>query len=476
MKAATPEPLAPRPVPPFPGFWRMLGPGVIWLAMAQGSGELVWWPWTVAKYGLGFLFLLIPACLLQLPLNYQLGSYTILTGESIFQGFIRLHRVFALLLWILMAASFLWFGGFAGAGGTSLAALTGFPRGWKAESRSLFWAYLSIAVFFFGLLFSKRVYSLIEKLMWAVSVLTVVGLAAACCYPEVRASLGRFTVGLVRPELPLPRPWDSKDASTLLTAITFAGLGGFWTLFYSYWLREKGVGMAAYAGESARASADKPIAAPRAGSTFDDTPENRAHLARWRSFLLVDAGIGVGGNLATTLMTCLLAFALLHPAGRFPEGQEIAVAQASFFEASWGVVGRLVFLFVAACFLADSWVVTLDSVSRVHTDFLYSFFPKLRRVPARMFYRALVIFLTAVTAVTLLFKEPGALIQMSAILGFAGTVCFSYAFLFLNYGTLPKLVPKWASPGRLAFALQLLAALAYTVLALLYARELWTTQ
>jgi hypothetical protein len=42
----------------------MLGPGVVWLALAQGSGELIGWPRLVAKYGTAFLFLLIPACLL----------------------------------------------------------------------------------------------------------------------------------------------------------------------------------------------------------------------------------------------------------------------------------------------------------------------------------------------------------------------------------------------------------------------------
>ena len=43
------------------------------------------------------------------------------------------------------------------------------------------------------------------------------------------------------------------DATKLLTAITFAGLGGFWTLFYSYWLRDKGSGMAHYMGTNHRA-------------------------------------------------------------------------------------------------------------------------------------------------------------------------------------------------------------------------------
>ena len=48
-----------KPVPRFPGWWAALGPGVVWMALAQGSGELIWWPYIVAKYGLTFLFLLI---------------------------------------------------------------------------------------------------------------------------------------------------------------------------------------------------------------------------------------------------------------------------------------------------------------------------------------------------------------------------------------------------------------------------------
>ncbi|HMJ15430.1 MAG TPA: Nramp family divalent metal transporter, partial [Polyangiaceae bacterium] len=87
-------------MPPRPALLAALGPGVIWLALAQGSGELIWWPYIVAKYGLGFLFLLVPACLLQWPLNVEIGRYTVLTGETVWQGFVRLNRVFALGLWL----------------------------------------------------------------------------------------------------------------------------------------------------------------------------------------------------------------------------------------------------------------------------------------------------------------------------------------------------------------------------------------
>lgn len=66
-----------------------LGPGVVWMARAQGSGESIWWPYIIARYGLGLLFLLIPACLLQYPVNYEIGRYTLLTFAFIYVQFGR---------------------------------------------------------------------------------------------------------------------------------------------------------------------------------------------------------------------------------------------------------------------------------------------------------------------------------------------------------------------------------------------------
>ena len=80
--------LHPKPIPAFPGLPALLGPGIVWMALAQGSGELVWWPYIIAKYGLGFLFLLIPACLLQYPVNYEIGRYTLLAAAYIHVRFI----------------------------------------------------------------------------------------------------------------------------------------------------------------------------------------------------------------------------------------------------------------------------------------------------------------------------------------------------------------------------------------------------
>jgi len=444
-----------------------LGPGVIFMALAQGSGELIWWPYIIAKYGLSFLFLLLPACLLQFPVTYEIGRYTVLTGESIFQGFIRLNRYFAFFLWILMTLSFLWFGAFAAAGGTSLAALTHFPAGWTARGQTLFWGYLSMFVFLTAILLSKVIYRLVETFMWGVALLTLVGLLWASANTEALHALPAFVKGLFIPEWPMPRPWDPDDATKLLTAITFAGLGGFWTLFYSYWVRDKGSGMAHYMGRLTGPITGKAEAIPASGFT-PGHDEGLAYVRRWRRYLFWDISIGIGGNLLTTLMTCLLAYALLFPKGLLPGGYELAVVQSRFFEVSWGWIGRILFLIIAAAFLSDTWLATVDAVSRIHTDCLYAFFPCSQAVSVRSWYLIFLFLLTAITSATMGFSEPGPLILLSAVIGFVGTVLFSVALIFLNHVYLPRHLPVAARPGKFNLICLVVSCVAYALLAIAY--------
>ena len=460
-------PFKKAPLPPLPGLWTALGPGIIFMALAQGSGELIWWPYIIAKYGLSFLFLLLPACLLQFPVTYEIGRYTVLTGESIFQGFIRLNRFFAFFLWVLMTLSFLWFGAFAAAGGTSLAALTNFPVGWTARGQTLFWGYLSMFVFLTAILLSKVIYRLIEIFMWAVALLTFVGLLWASANAEALQALPAFLRGLFVPESPMPRPWDPDDATKLLTAITFAGLGGFWTLFYSYWIRDKGAGMAHYMGRLTGPITGKAETIPASGSVPGED-EGLAHAGHWRRYLFWDVSIGIGGNLVTTLMTCLLAYALLFPKELLPQEYEIAVVQSRFFEVSWGWLGKILFLIVAAAFLSDTWLATVDAVSRIHTDCLYAFFPRTQSVPVRSWYLIFLFLLTAITAATMGVAAPGPLILLSAVIGFVGTVLFSVALIFLNHVYLPPHLPALARPGRLNLIFLGISCVAYFMLAVAY--------
>jgi hypothetical protein len=460
-------PFKSAPLPPLISLLAALGPGVIFMAVAQGSGELIWWPYIIAKYGLTFLFLLLPACLLQFPVIYEIGRYTLFTGESIFQGFIRLNRFFALALWILMTLSFLWFGAFAAAGGTSLAALSNFPAGWSPKGQTLLWGYCSMAFFLVAVLLSKVIYRFVETFMWGVAAVTVVGLLWASLNKEALQALPAFLQGLLIPPSTMPRPWDPADATKLLTAVTFVGLGGFWSLFYSYWMRDKGAGMAHYMGRLTGPITGKPETIPASGSA-PSNDEGLAHVRRWKKYLFCDVSIGIGGNLLTTLMTCLLAYALLFPKELIPQGWELAVVQSRFFEASWGWAGKIIFLIIAAAFLCDTWVATIDAVSRIHTDCVYAFFPRSQAISVRAWYLIFLFLLTGITGLTMGLAEPGPLILLSAVIGFVGTVLFSVALIFLNHVYLPRYLPVLARPGRTNLVFLVISCAAYFALALLY--------
>jgi Mn2+/Fe2+ NRAMP family transporter len=440
-----------RPLPPRPPLVAMLGPGLVWMALAQGSGELIWWPYIVAKYGAGFLFLLIPACLLQFPVTFEIARYTALSGEGIVRGFFRLGRWYGAVVWVLFTISFLWFGAFASAGGTAIAALTEAPAGWSVRGQTLFWAQLSIVVFTIALLWARRAYRLIEIVMKVIAVVSLVGMVAACLHPAALAALGDFARALVVPDVDAMRGFDRADADELLTAIAFAGLGGFWTLFYSYWMREKGVGMAS-------GGAGLPAA----------SPEAQSRLRAWYRYLSVETLIGIVGNLFTTLMTCLLAYAILRPQGLVPDQFRIAVVQSEFFAASWGTAGRLLFLVIAGAFLADTWLATVDSVARIHLDVAGSLWPSFARRDQRRWYRILVVALAVITSVTMYLDQPGALIVISALVGFTGTVIYAVGLLVLNHVHVRRALPPELRSGRLAIAAIGFATVCYLALAIGY--------
>jgi len=439
----------------------MLGPAFVWSSVAQGSGELIWWPYFVAKYGTAFIGLLLPAALMQYFINAEVSRYTALTGEGVWAGFRRIGKWYSIPLFMLAFVSFLWFGGYASAGGTALFDLIGFPFGVSEKAGSLFWAYLTMGVFVIGMFFSGSVYKLIEKFMKIIAGITITGLSISVLQPEVFKTASTYFSHLFNPfSVKFPVNWDPLDTSKLVTALAFAGMGGFLNLMYSYWMRDKGVGMSIYSEKvKTLIKKRKEETVSFKGYFFNDTSENKKNWVVWKKYLILDNLFAVLINAFTVTLTAWLALALLYPKGIFPAGWKIAVVQAEFFESWLGTAGRIMFLIIAAAFMSDTWLGLADGVSRQFADFTQSHFKSMQKKSFSRLYYGWLVFLIVVTSITMLLAQPEVLIVITGVISIFAFVLFIPALYYLNYIKLPRTFPKWIVPGKInAFFLWLVWA------------------
>jgi hypothetical protein len=468
MRLSKLEPFQKKSVPVYSGLYLAIGAGIVWASIGQGSGELIWWPYLTAKYNGFFLFLVLPACLMGYWVNLEIIRYTVLTGENIFASFLRLNRILGWILWIGMIATFLWFGGYASAGGTAIAELTKFPIGWELRSQSLFWAYAFILIYLVPIILGPVVYKWIELIMKTIAVVSIIAIILACLNRPVLANLNSFIYDLFRFKSGVPNNWDPKDLNILITAITLTGMGGYFSLMYSYWIRDKGVGMAKYCGRITSPITGKKETIPATGYYFEDNNENRKHMKGWIKAAWVDNAIAVSITTITLVLLCLLSLSILAPLGSIPTGWKITVVQAEFFRNLMGGLGRVLFLIIAAAFLSDTWLGVTDAVSRMNADFITLSFKKAQKKGFRWWYYATVAFLTLITCFTMLLEQPGTLILIGGIANFFAMVLYCPALIIMNWFVLPKRFPKWTKPSLISLLGMVSATLFYTVLAVWY--------
>lgn len=431
-----------------PGLLVMMGPAFVWAAIAQGSGELIWWPYFAAKYGAAFLGLLLPASLIQFFVNREVSRYTAITGQGIWHGFLSLGKYFAIPLFFLCFINFLWLGGYASAGGTALFELTRFPVGFSEKAGSIFWAYTLMCGFSLIIIFSKVIYRSIENFMKLISVITVAGLVFAALQPATVKSIPQFLKLFLNPlSVRWPVGWEAGDTSHLVTAIAFAGMGGFLNLLYSYWIKEKGVGMAEYSPKIGGLLIKNNQEEVIQNWEFDDSEENKKNWRSWLTFLNLDSFLAVFINAFTAGLTAFLAFAILYPQGIYPSGWKIAVIQAEFFKSSFGVIGGLAFLVIVSAFMIDTWLGLIDGVARQFADFVYELKSGKKR-SFRFWYWFWLGFLIFASFVTVHIAQPGVLITIVGVISIFAFVLYIPALWYLNYIKLPKQYPKFVKPRK----------------------------
>ena len=93
----------------------MIGPSVILLGAAIGSGEFILWPYLVSHHGFGIWWACMLGILTQFWINMEIERYTLATGESTTIGFVRLWKHWAWVFLICNAVRWVWPGWAMGA-------------------------------------------------------------------------------------------------------------------------------------------------------------------------------------------------------------------------------------------------------------------------------------------------------------------------------------------------------------------------
>ncbi|HSR12132.1 MAG TPA: Nramp family divalent metal transporter, partial [Thermodesulfobacteriota bacterium] len=228
----------PEPPPAdFKGLMRWAGPAIVLGALSVGGFEAYQAGYVAAQKWTGIYWVYVVSCFFQLLMNNEISRYTMATGETVLQGFTRLRPAkfwgwVTAIFCILQQGWPAWIGGAA----AGVAALLGIST-WQIVGM------VAIGLVFVVFGASKRVYNTLELLMYACFVVANVGLAFLTIFMTNWAAVREVSWGWVA--------FGTIPAGITLTAIgPFLNqpAGGFWNFWHTYWVREKGMGMAKYFG------------------------------------------------------------------------------------------------------------------------------------------------------------------------------------------------------------------------------------
>src|SRR5688572_9588400 len=350
----------PEPLP----MKKVLGPSVLLLAGAIGSGEYVLWPSITSQVGLVLVWLVILGVGTQYFLNMEIERYTLATGETAVTGFTRLWKPWGILFIIMGVLAWMW-PGWATGGTTTLS----FALGFSEDSIP----YITIGILvLIGLVltFSPVVYQTIEKIqffMVALIVLFIIYAIFALLGGDGYEALGRGFVEVDK----IPDGVADVGAAALLGAIAFAGAGGVMNLVQSNWVRDKGLGMGAKLPKVVSPFTGEEVAAPTTGYFFHRDEEN---MRRWNGWWKVAnreqfwTFFVIGAVALLVFMT--LTFVTVGAGGTDAESFDFINVQGEALQAEQGAWLGTVFWLIGSVVLFSTNLTVVDMIGRLTADVL----------------------------------------------------------------------------------------------------------
>ena len=436
-------------------FWKIAGPGAVLVGLAIGVGEIIVWPRIMAQYGATVAWAAVLGVFLQLWINLEIGRWTISTGETPFTGFARIWRGFAPVFLILIVLGYL-VPGWARASGLALKALIVGPAGYGSDT---FWTVVTFAAAAAILFGPKIVYQSVERSVEFLVVVVTVGLISVVIAVGSVAvwkdlGLGIISIGKTHPDI---------SVKILFSALVFAGVGGASNLFYSFYLRDKNIGMGARIPRMTNPLRGRSEAAPSSGFRFEDTEENISRFNSWWSYVKKDQIIFFWLLSSFTIILFMFgALAVLTPRGIVPAAGTLIWDEAVVLGEVWGETGKIIFLLVGVAALFGTQLVILDGVSRSFADIIYTNFKSAQKREVSWWYLTVcLVWIVAGCVITYVMDNMGVtdlgfIFNAGYMAGFAMAV-YVPLLLYMNY----RYLPKSARPGVLSTIMMIIASAVY---------------
>ncbi len=362
------DPHVPEPLP-LKKFMVYIGPVMMTTALGLGTSELILYPRLTAEFGTGWIGMMVLSLVFQTVWAQQMARWTVLTGEHGVKFNARvISRIGA-----LVSITFFMFIGFAipawaSVAATALMELIKWPA--STEIGTVFWAYVSFLLVFAVIFLSKVARSWIERMATAAT-LFAWGLLIVAAVTTIKAG----TVADIARHAVF---WDIPDKMNWwILGSTLAWVGGGPTLlWYTYWMKDAGWGMACKFG-SIPGGLGKTVKIRSEGLFPEFTPANISCLRVWmRRSNAVLWGAYFTGSLVTILIVVGLSDSILRPLGLIPSGFEVIKHQALLFREPLGAAGAVLFLVMAWLFFFNNQMAISEAVVRQNADATMNFLGK----------------------------------------------------------------------------------------------------
>ena len=439
------------------GWFAAVGPGIIVLGAAIGSGEFLLGPAALVKYGLSLFWVIGVAVTLQTLFNLEIMRYTLATGEPIFTGFMRTRPHSTFWAWFYCILYFLQTGWPGWAGTAAGAVFFLFAKRLPAPEELSTVNLIGVGLFLLCgafLLVGRRIERTLELLNWVMIAVILVGLGTLAImlvpgstWLAALAGFGGYDLRNGGFQLIPP----GADFFLLGAFVGYAGAGGVANLVLSNWARDKGYGMSSTVGFIPSALGDKVILA-HTGATFTPTAEAISRWRKWWRIVRVDQwGVYFVGAMLGMLLPALLYVTFIPP-GTEIRGLGIAAALAQAVGTQKGAFFAGVIAFLGVWILFKTQLDILEGMVRAMTDILWTGSTRLRAwrtSDVRVVYYAVLTIVILWGVVALHFTQPITLIQIGANMAGVILMISSLHVLYINTTLLPpELRPSW--PRRLA--------------------------